>query len=195
MIWKIRSRWLRQIANGVATSMGMSPLAVPPLPRDGRILFFSRDREEFPFLSNFYAASFELDGCTWPHVELYYQAQKSTNPDYRNEIRKRESPRWAKFIGDSRIGDPQIAKRSWFRKHPEDLRDDWREIRIEVMRKALIAKFAQNSHLACFLLATHPARLVEDSEKDPFWGTGKNGEGANQLGKLLEEVRSNLARQ
>jgi N-glycosidase YbiA len=53
------------------------------IPADNRILYFTRDREIFRFLSHFHPAPIVLDGETWPTVEHYYQAQKSAEPAYR----------------------------------------------------------------------------------------------------------------
>ena len=45
------------------------------------------------------------------------------------------------------MGDPEMARKSWFRRYPEDLRGDWEEIKEETMRAALRAKFFQNKYL------------------------------------------------
>lgn len=95
---------------------------------------------------------------------------------------------WAKYVGDSRIGNSEIAKKSWFKKHPEDLRTDWDSVKIKVMQKALKAKFSQNENLRLALHATSSVELIEDSNKDNFWGCGKDGKGTNNLGKLREKL-------
>lgn len=192
MMLFIKSSRIRRYLNILPSALHLPPLAFPPIPNDGRILFFSRDRGDFGFLSNFKPTSFVQDDLSWPNAEVYYQSQKSLNPDYKNAIRKRDSPMWAKFIGDSRIGDPRIAKKSWFRKHPEDLRPDWNSSRLEVMERVLDAKFRQNKELRIQLLNTYPARLIEDSTKDSFWGIGADEFGNNHLGRLLEELRERL---
>lgn len=162
------------------------------VPAGGRICFFRRDRGAFGFLSNFYPAAIELDGREWPHVEAYYQSRKSLNPDYQAWILKSPSPSWAKFAGDSRVGHPRQAKKSWFRKHPQDLREDWEDRKLEVMEQALAAKFQQNPALGRLLDRTAPAELIEDSPKDAFWGVGVDGRGTNHLGRLLMELRREM---
>ncbi|MGO9132605.1 MAG: hypothetical protein ACLP8A_00955 [Methylovirgula sp.] len=72
--------------------------AAPILPGDGRILYFARDREAFPFLSHFYAAPIQLDGVEWPSVEYYYQAQKCDRHAYREAIRTAKTPGMAKRL-------------------------------------------------------------------------------------------------
>ena len=189
---RIKNRNSRNFINAIGALFGRPNIAFPVIPDDGRILFFRRDRRDFGFLSNFFRCKIQVDGREWPHNEAYYQSQKSENPDYLHEICKREHPAWAKFVGDSRIGHPKIARKSWFRKHPDDLRADWDMIKVEVMRKALHAKFFQNERLKLALLNTDQAELVEDSRSDFIWGCGEDGSGGNMLGILLMEVRSQI---
>ena len=33
---------------------------------------------------------------------------------------------------------------------------------------------------------------VQDSDKDAFWGVGRDGQGRNELGKCLERLRAAL---
>ena len=60
------------------------------------------------------------------------------------------------------------------------------------MMIALRAKFKQHKDLQERLLATYPRELVEDSPMDSYWGVGKNGDGRNRLGRLLEQLREEL---
>lgn len=77
------------------------------------------------------------------------------------------------------------------------------------MDEALWHKFTQHSDLKSELLATGDAELVEvqsfyfrilhvliavlqDSDKDAFWGVGPDGRGRNELGKALERLRAKL---
>jgi ribA/ribD-fused uncharacterized protein len=189
---KIKNRLLRNRINALSYKLVKRWLAFPPVPVDGKILFFRRDRNDFGFLSNFYPSPFVLDGFSWPHVEAFYQVQKSDNWLYREYVLKKNSPVWAKHAGDSHIGDCRIAKKSWFRKHPEDLKPNWDQIKIQEMQRAVREKFYQNNHLQRALLQTRDLTLIEDSEKDAFWGWGKAGEGENTLGKILMDVRKEL---
>lgn len=54
------------------------------------------------------------------------------------------------------------------------LRKDWEESKVEVMEKALVAKFSQNGRLKDILLGTGNAVLVEHTAKDSYWGTFLN---------------------
>lgn len=166
--------------------------AAQTLPEDYRVLFYSRDRPAFGFLSNFHPAVIQLDGETWPTVEHYYQAQKSSNPAYRQAIREAPSPGRAKRLGAAPEAPQRGARQSWFRRNGAAPRPDWHEAKLGVMRRAVRAKFAQHPDLAALLLATGAAELVEDAPSDSFWGVGPNGQGTNWLGRILMEVRAQL---
>ena len=163
----------------------------PPTPADGRILFHRRDREWYGFLSNFYEASFVLLGTSWPTVEHYYQAQKSLDRKYQKAIRDARTAGRAKRLG-SLLGATRTAKELQFHAGLFFLRSDWESVKLDVMRSAVSAKFAQNPGLAKRLISTSPAELVEDSPYDCFWGTGADGRGENWLGRILMDLRSEL---
>lgn len=169
------------------------PLACPPIPADNRILYFDRDRTAFRFLSHFWPSPFVLDGETWPTVEHYYQSQKSFEPNYRAAIRAALRPGDAKRLAARPEGPRRQTKRSWFKSTGNQPRADWNDVKLDTMRRADHAKYAQNVQLAALLLATANAELIEDSPSEPFWGTGPNGDGLNWAGRVLMEVRSALA--
>lgn len=165
----------------------------PPIPPDGRILFFRRDRPDFGFLSHFHAAPITLDGERWPTVEHYYQFHKSFDPRYRQAIRDCATPGEAKQL--SACPDPSrkaAARKSWFLTNGEWPRDDWMVVKRDIMRRADRAKYDQHPDLAARLLATGDAEIVEDSPHDDFWGIGRDGAGANWAGRILMEVRAAL---
>ena len=137
------------------------------------IKFYSHN-EEYAFLSNFYHESFSLEGRTWPTVEHYFQAAKTDDPDEIWRVLNAPSPAKAKGLG-RRV----------------KLRPDWENVKIDVMRKALKAKYA-NPELRARLLATGTAHLIENAPRDYFWGCGASGSGKNWLGRLLMEVRDSL---
>jgi ribA/ribD-fused uncharacterized protein len=165
---------------------------LPPIPADNRILFFDRDREAFGFLSNFHAAVIQLDGETWPTVEHYYQAQKSPDPHYRQAIREASTPGKAKRLAAQPTAPRRVSQQSWFRRNGQQPRPDWHQAKLEIMRRAVLAKFTQNLDLAALLQATGTAELIEDSPSEPYWGTGPDGHGENWAGRVLMEVRAAL---
>lgn len=165
------------------------------IPPDNRILYFGRDREQFRFLSHFYASPILIDGETWPTVEHYYQAQKSDNPAYIAAIRAAADPGLAKRLAAQPSAPRRVSQNSWFRKHGEQPRPDWHDVKLDIMRRADDAKFTQNPDLAALLRATGNAELVEDAPGEPFWSIGPDGAGLNWAGRVLMEVRSRLRRE
>lgn len=165
-----------------------------PIPADGRILFFKRDRAEFGFLSNFHDAPIVLDGETWRSTEFYYQTQKSDDAEYRDAIRNATSPGHAKGLSSDPRRSKSARKRSWFRDRLEKMRPDWDDVKLSIMQRAVAAKFGQNLDLKAKLLATGNAEIIEDSKFDDFWGVGRDGTGKNSLGRLLMQLREELRR-
>ena len=135
---------------------------------------FSSKHKEFAWLSNFHAAPIELDGCSWPTVEHYYQAAKFADGPVRERIRSARTPQTAKALGASR-------------KVP--IRQNWGADRASVMERALRAKFAQHPDLAARLVRTGARPLIEANPRDAFWGEGPDGRGENRLGLLLMRLR------
>ncbi|KAJ2991714.1 hypothetical protein HDV02_003509 [Globomyces sp. JEL0801] len=72
------------------------------------------------------------------------------------------------------------------------LRTDWEEVKEDIMREALYAKFTQHEHLKGLLISTGDALLVEHTKNDRYWGDGGDGSGKNRLGYLLMELRELL---
>lgn len=74
----------------------------------------------------------------------------------------------------------------------EDSKPGSCQIRVSVMKNAVVAKFTQNPKLKDLLLSTYPLKLVENSENDYFWGAGKDKTGMNMLERILEDIRDNI---
>ncbi len=162
------------------------------VPEDGRILFYKRDRQRFGYMSNFHPAPIRIDGEVWPTTEHYYQAQKSPDLAYRQAIRSAATPGEAKRLAATPGPELPHDSASWFVRHNSLPRPDWADVKLAVMREAVLAKFTQNTELGDALRATGSADLVEDSPSDSFWGMGRDGAGQNWLGRVLMEVRNRL---
>lgn len=127
------------------------------------------------FLSNFWVCPLECGGHSWRSVEHAYQAMKTSDPEERRRIRELATPGQAKRAGQ------RVA-----------IRPGWDEVKVEVMRHLVRAKFRQNSELAAKLLATGDAHLEEGNHwGDRFWGVCDDT-GLNWLGRILMEVREEL---
>jgi len=72
------------------------------------------------------------------------------------------------------------------------IRRDWESVKVDVMQKAVRAKFEQHPDLQKLLKSTGEARLVEHTENDNYWGDGGDGSGKNMLGRILMEVRGSI---
>lgn len=133
---------------------------------------------EHTFLSNFYPSPIS-DG-TWPDikyatVEHFFAAQKSLDPEERRKIAEASTPGRAKRLGRT------LA-----------LRPDWEQIKYDVMRLAIDAKFWPETELAQQLIDTGDTYLIEGNTwGDRVWGK-VNGVGNNWLGIILMGRRAAL---
>ncbi len=71
-------------------------------------------------------------------------------------------------------------------------RHDWKQIKYDVMRQAVLHKFKTHASIRQILLATEEEKIVQKDLHDYYWGYGKDGSGKNYLGEILMEVRSSL---
>jgi len=143
---------------------------------DDEIRFYHSD-QPWGALSNFSKHSIYIDGINWLTVEHYYQAQKFIEPELKEKIRLSKTPTLAKDIAT---------------EMKNLRRDDWAELKEDVMLKVLRGKFTQHPELAKLLLSTGQKRLVESTSNDTFWGESLDGIGQNKLGELLMLVRTEL---
>jgi ribA/ribD-fused uncharacterized protein len=144
----------------------------------GPIHFYNRDEPYYEF-TNFAKYPIVIDGVIWATTEHFFQAQKFISTPLYAKIQQSEFPREAFEVSRSALGS------RWIRK-------DWSDVKMDVMKLALRAKFTQHKKLHDMLLSTGDRPLVEHTSRDNFWGDGGDGSGDNHLGKLLEEVRDAL---
>lgn len=140
-------------------------------------IYFYSTKDTYGEFSNFKAYPMELKGKTWRTVEHYFQAQKFAGTEHEDELRETPSPM-------------VVARKGRSRKRP--LREDWEEVKDEIMREAVQAKFEQHKDLREMLLNTGDQEIVEQTTRDYYWGCGSKGTGKNTLGKILMEVRESL---
>lgn len=137
----------------------------------------------YEFLSNFYNCSVKFNGITYGHSEGAFQAQKTLNENQRLEISKMTAGQSKRYCG---------------RKGPITLREDWEQVKDNIMYEIVKEKFSQNSDIRDKLLATGDIELIEGTTwHDNYWGNCTcdkcaNIEGKNMLGKILMKVRSEL---
>ena len=142
----------------------------------------NRDNVEFKnekrFLSNMYPCNVTIDNISYPSSENFYMSMKFKGSD--DELCKQLqscSPLESKKLANS---------------NKDKIRDDWDDIKLQVMSIGLMAKFSNNLDLAALLVATDDDYLEERNDwNDTYWGT-YNGTGENNLGKLLMKIRGVL---
>ena len=140
-------------------------------------IYFYTTRDKFGEFSNFAKYGVELDGQWWKTTEHYFQAQKFLDEDYKEKIRNVPDPKTAANLGRSRA---------------VPIREDWERVKDDVMRKAVLKKFQTHPELRELLLSTGDEEIVENAPGDCYWGCGADGSGTNMLGKILQEIRSEL---
>lgn len=131
------------------------------------------------FLSNFWPVEVEYEGVKYPSVENAYQAAKTTNLALREPFKTYTASQ---------------AKRH---SHRLVVREDWNDIKLDVMRGLLEQKFAKGTELRSWLDNTKGQDLIEGNWwHDNFWGDCScitRAEcvkpGMNHLGKILMDIR------
>ncbi len=140
-------------------------------------IFFNTRFDQHTGFRNTSSHAVELDGTHWRSVEHYVQAQRFDCETAREEIRN---------------ADYAFEAKSLARKRPEALREDWHDVRDQIMETALRAKFEKHENLACTLASTGDEELIEASPMSRYWGAGADGLGRNKLGEILMKIRSEL---
>ena len=138
------------------------------------IRFFSTI-EAWKDFSNFAPYPVELDGEIWKTAEHYYQFKKfeKTDPEYALKIKNAPTALEAKILSMENNRYPAY----------------WNDIKVNVLRVAVMKKFESYSHLQKLLLSTGDEELIEANQEDDFWGEGSDGNGKNMMGRILMETR------
>jgi len=130
---------------------------------------------DYSFLSNFHPALIVYGHIEYPTAEHAFQAAKTHDVLKRRVIATIPTPGQAKRAG-----------------RKLQLRNDWEDAKLDVMRLVVNSKFIWNPALRHKLLATGDAELVEGNDwGDVFWGVCQ-GRGENHLGKILMATRDNM---
>ena len=158
--------------------------AAPPAPGEEPVVFFSKLPENKEF-SNFYAVDFQMDGILMKsaeHAFQYYKAKTFGDEEIAEKILKAKSAQSAKSFG----------------KKVKNFNEEvWNAKKDDVMKQIVRAKFSV-PELRVKLLETGTRPMVEANPRDSYWGIGTSKIdnpakwGQNKLGKILEEVRSQL---
>lgn len=135
-----------------------------------------RFRGTYSFLSNFSTYKVFYMGDTYYSAEAAYQGAKAATDLQRMKMVRVKRPDFARRIG----------------RNMKPIRVDWENVKLRVMYDIVKAKFLQNEKLQAKLLATRDRMLIEGNDwGDTFWGM-VDGEGENNLGKILMRVREEI---
>lgn len=171
-----------------------------------QIMFYKKNELYYEF-SNFYPVKIIIDGVTWLSSEHYFQSMKFSNKNvdcetYFDILQKADSPMKIFALARQKLlsgyGSKWVVNKKEDKRFVNDvikqyehvkIRTDWDIIKEDVMYKVLLAKFTQHVKLRKLLISTGTYELIENSTVDAYWGIGKDGNGLNILGKLLQKVR------
>lgn len=132
---------------------------------------------EHRWLSNFSPVRIYLAEIGYNSVEHAYVSSKS------------DALYWKLFCADENVTASEVKKRGRL----IEIRSDWHDIKIDVMKECLRQKFNQEPYRSK-LLATGTESIQEGNWwNDKFWGVClKTNKGQNNLGKLIMEIRNEL---
>lgn len=146
------------------------------------VIAFKSTKEEFGGLSNMAPGySLRVNDIIIPSAEALYQVCRfPLFPHIQEEIISQNSPMTAKMIS---------------RKYHGHTRQDWEDVKYDIMYWVLKVKLSQNLEKFYNLLQkTGNSPIVELSNKDKDWAVVPEGHnslrGKNALGRLLMQLRS-----
>ena len=149
-----------------------------------KVISFSNTKGLFGGLSNMAPGySLFVNEINIANTEALYQACRfPLFPDLQEKIINQKSPMDSKKISQ---------------QHLQYTRQDWDNVKFEIMKWCLQVKLIQNwDKFSNLLLSTNEKLIVEYSIKDNVWGACPDGSGnlvgKNALGRLLMELRENI---
>ena len=154
-------------------------------------IFFHLPQDPDGYLSNWYPATFTLDGITFSSTEQYIMYRKCQifgDTASASAVLATDDPAQQQAIGKKAAGFNATL---------------WDGLKQAIAFRGLMAKFSQNEDLKKQLLATGNAYLVECAHSDVIWACGirvnekerfdiSKWRGQNILGFTLMEVRDAL---
>jgi ribA/ribD-fused uncharacterized protein len=129
-------------------------------------------------LSNFYSTKLRYRGTSFTSAEHAYQHSMAlfhSRPDVAYRILTAHTPAQAKRFS-------KVIKQC----------EQWHEAKPAIMSEILLAKANQCLAFKEKLLETDNKKLIHNIDTDSYWGCGRDLQGTNMMGKLLEELRCNI---
>ncbi len=145
-------------------------------PKDTAPINFVETR--FNDLSPFSAHEVVVDGVVCKTVEHGYQALRIKPGPERDEVLAARSPMDAWRAGQKY-------------KNNLDLQTEGYD-KYVLMERLCRLKLEQHADVQAVLIATGKRELLKVYDTDYYWGTGADGSGENQLGKIWMKLRDEL---
>ena len=147
-------------------------------PESPPILGFT---DQYEFLSNFHKSRLTYQGISFSSSEQAYVYSKKEPVDINDD------PRWLlTILADD---NPGRLKRLGDKVK---LRDNWDNLKYNIMRDIVRCKFIQSPWLTKLLLDTGDSYIEETNWwKDTYWGVC-DGVGENHLGNILMQLRKEI---
>ena len=140
-------------------------------------IYFYKEFGPLGYLANYSNHGFYIGNIFYKTVEHFYQSKKFLNSELQNKIINAETPKEASNIG---------------RDRNNKLRDNWINIKQDIMLEGVLEKFRQNKDILIKLLNTGNEEIVENTVDEYYWGCGKDKSGENNFGKILVKAREIL---
>lgn len=132
----------------------------------------------FHYLSPFSAHRIEIWGEVFATVEHAYQTSRIKPRPVRDAIKNAPSPLDAWREGQKHKSDPDLQVPNFDK--------------LAVMEELFRAKMAQHPDIVEILKESGDRELQKVIATDSYWGTGTDGSGENQMGKLWMQLRGEL---
>ena len=136
-------------------------------------LYFTRVSNGFKSgLSNLSNNKVTIDDKTYDNAELAYQALKlcELNVEYKTDVKNIY----------------------YFRNYAEKKFNIKDEDKLKIMKNIITTKYAQNDDIRNNLLNIGLRPIIYSCNRDKFWGIDKHGDGSNNLGVLLTDIKKEL---
>lgn len=128
-------------------------------------------------LSNWSAHSIIVNGEEYKTVDHAYHAAKFDDPKIKLKIIGANSPLMAKKVAnDFSHLQKQLTQKD----------------KVQIMRNLNSIKAKQHKEVSDALIKSGDAEIIEDNPFDSFWGTGPDGNGRNEMGKIWMEIRKQM---
>ncbi|KAJ7337534.1 hypothetical protein DFH08DRAFT_705532 [Mycena albidolilacea] len=161
----------------------MVSVGQPPAPAPLTPIRFSGFTPEFiPFL-NYSPHRVIYQNAVYPTAMHLHEAMKflPNSPAFAERIR-----------ACADVGRVHVLSKKLTRQSPNAVRSDWVSVYLLMMEEAIILKFRQHANLQEMLLSTGDAPLIYADAEDTYWGEGPDHNGMNNLGLLLQRIRTQL---